>query len=198
MKTLIQKALDSSFDYKSYSEHIDSLYQKGETTNGDTSDSMLKYTELNRARMNKWDKRYSPSKEVIKAISSIDSKEIWMVLTEGWCGDAAQNLPMIIKMAATNSNIEVKMALRDQNTELMDHFLTNGGRAIPKLIRMNADNHEVINDWGARPAIAQEIVLDAKAKGEDYATPLHLWYARNKGVELEREMVELLLGGSTE
>lgn len=198
MKNLIEKALESSFDYSGYRKHIDELYDRGETTSGDTSDAMLHYTDLNRSRMNKWDKRYHPSEEVLNAVKSLDTPEIWLVLTEGWCGDAAQSLPLLVKMAEANDNIQIKMALRDQNTDLMDHFLTNGGRAIPKLIRINAETLEVINDWGARPAIAQEMVVSAKAAGEDYATPLHLWYAKNKGAEMEREMVELLLGVGSE
>ena len=59
---------------------------------------------------------------------------IWLILTEAWCGDAAQNIPTIEKIARENDRIKTLYLLRDENLELMDKYLTGGARAIPKLI----------------------------------------------------------------
>ena len=59
----------------------------------------------------------------------------WLVLTEAWCGDAAQSLPIINKMAEVSDNITLRLILRDENLDVMDQFLQNGrSRSIPKLI----------------------------------------------------------------
>ena len=57
-----------------------------------------------------------------------------LVLAEGWCGDAAQILPVINKIAEYSSLIDLKVVCRDENPELMDQFLTNGSKSIPKVI----------------------------------------------------------------
>ena len=68
-----------------------------------------------------------------------------MVISEGWCGDAAQILPVINKMALVSNKIEFRIVLRDENPALMDAFLTNGGKAIPKVIMIDNESGEVIN-----------------------------------------------------
>ncbi len=192
MKDTIEKSLNNSLNYQEYRDLLDSLFSQGKTTGDNHSEQMMKYAELNISRMNKWDKIFKPSDDMGQIISSIDKPEIWLVITEGWCGDAAQNLPLLKKISDLNKLIDFRLVLRDQNLELMDHFLTNGGRAIPKMIRIDAETLEVLGDWGARPAAAQKIVVEAKGAGEDYATPLHTWYAKNKGEDLQREIMALL------
>ena len=59
---------------------------------------------------------------------------IWLIITEGWCGDAAQCIPTIEKIAAESKNIETHYVLRDENLDLIDEYLTNNARSIPKLI----------------------------------------------------------------
>lgn len=192
MKATIESSLKKSMRYLEYRELLENLLSQGKTTGDNHSEQMLKYAELNISRMNKWDKIFKPSEEVKKAINEIQRPELWLVITEGWCGDAAQNLPLLKKMADLNDMIDFKVVLRDQNLELMDHFLTNGGRAIPKMIRIDANTLEVLGDWGARPEAAQKIVVEAKGEGLDYATPLHIWYAKNKGEDIQREIIKLL------
>ena len=55
------------------------------------------------------------------------------------CGDAAHVLPVLNKFAENDTTITLSILLRDDNEELMDRFLTNGTRSIPKLIILNAD-----------------------------------------------------------
>ena len=67
-------------------------------------------------------------------------------------------------MAAETDKIELKIALRDDNDELMQHFLTNGGKAIPKLIVLEAESLEDVADWGPRPHDAKQLIIDYKIR----------------------------------
>ena len=80
----------------------------------------------------------------------------WFVLTEGWCKDAAQIVPVLHALAKLNSNIELKVLLRDDNLDLMDQYLTNGKRrSIPRLIAVDPDVMEELSSWGPSAAIQQ-------------------------------------------
>jgi hypothetical protein len=117
-----------------------------------------------------------------------------MVITESWCGDSAQILPIIAKAASLNPKIIFEIVLRDSNLEIMDCYLTNGTRSIPKLVVFDEMGNELLQ-WGPRPKVAQAILSNLKKEG--IAPPLlydklHLWYGRDRGKEIEREIIELL------
>ena len=125
------------------------------TTTGPQKPSYVEYTKLSAARMRRWEKTYKPSQNTLDNIASRTSeKEQWLVFSETWCGDAAHNLPFIAKWAE-HAGVDMRIILRDENTELMDEFLTNGGRSIPKLVRLN-ENFEVLGTWGPRPTPLME------------------------------------------
>lgn len=188
--------LKEATDYASYNHLILDLLEKGTTTNGDSRESTLAYTKMNIQRTARWQKRGELTGEVTDQLKSFPYKMIWLVLTEGWCGDAAQSLPFIDKMANASPNIELKLILRDQHPEVMDAFLTNGSRSIPKLIAIKADGMEILGTWGPRPAEAQKTFLSQKDNPEigvqKAMEKLHLWYARDKGRSLMSEFAELL------
>ena len=118
-----------------------------------------------------------------------------MVLTEDWCGDSAQNLPYIAKIAECNSLIKLRILPRDQNLDLMDLYLTDQkSRSIPKLVAFDEFGNELFQ-WGPRPYEAQKLVMELNALGlskNEFNEKLHLWYGRNKGKSIENEFVELL------
>ena len=118
-----------------------------------------------------------------------------MVLAEGWCGDAAQIVPVIYKMSEVTENVSLKIALRDDNDALMQHFLTSGGKAIPKLLILDADTLEVLADWGPRPHGAKQLILDYKAAhgvvDETAKIELQKWYLHDKGVAIQNEIIAL-------
>ena len=119
-----------------------------------------------------------------------------MLITEGWCGDAAQNVPFIQALAALNPKIELRLFYRDQHPELMDAYLTNGGKAIPKLIVLRAADLQELGTWGPRPAPAQVLMDDWKAQGGgDYtqiAEAIHGWYAKDRLITLQQELSEAI------
>jgi hypothetical protein len=144
--------------------------------------------------MKRLDKTTKLDDSVVNKFSSIDKKITWVVLSEGWCGDAAQNLPVINKLAETNSNINLRIVLRDENPELMNEFLTNGNQAIPKLIQL--ENEKVTKTWGPRPTIATKMVVDYKAKhgqlDADFKKDLQVWYNKNKNENVIEDLSELI------
>ncbi|MGB0850477.1 MAG: thioredoxin family protein [Bacteroidia bacterium] len=181
------------FTYKEYREMIDKLLKEGKTTGTNHSEAMLNYSNMNVTRMNRWDKRATPSDDIVELVKSLPPQK-WLVISEAWCGDAAQNLPWIEKMASLNENIDLKVILRDENLDIMDAHLTNGGRAIPKLVAIG-ESDEILFEWGPRPKSIQATFTENKNNGVDkseLSTMVHTWYAKDKGKALEADFRELI------
>ncbi|MDX8553923.1 thioredoxin family protein [Tenacibaculum sp. 1B UA] len=195
MKKIIQNSLEKALSYSEYRDLVSDLLAQGKSTGPNQSDDLLNYSKLNDKRMKRLDKTVKLTEETLAKIKDVKEPQTWLVLTEGWCGDAAQNLPVINKIAEENPNINLKLVLRDENLELMDEFLTNGGRSIPKLIALNKEN-EVINTWGPRPTTATKMVVDYKEKhgslDADFKTDLQVWYNKNKGENTQEDLVSML------
>ena len=182
-------------NYQHYLEISKSELADMNTDNMTAEEKELADTKkLNIHRMTRIDKSYEPGIELRDEIEKITDKQMWMVITENWCGDSAQNLPYIARIASLNMNIELKIILRDSNPDIMDNYLTAGTRSIPKLVAFDKEGNELFQ-WGARPKAAQELVSDLKAQGFDkkyFLEKLHSWYARNKGADIEKEITLLL------
>lgn len=133
--------------------------------------------------------------ELTKAlIKRIENIQLWMIITETWCGDSAQNIPIIAELAKLNPLIELKIILRDINLNIMDHFLTNNSKSIPKLVAFDKDGNQLFQ-WGPRPKEAQSLVLNARENQipkDEYMVSLHKWYASDRGKTTEQEIYDLL------
>jgi len=152
------------------------------------------YRKLNFQRSSRLEKTFKPTGETQQVFSKITKQQKWVVITESWCGDSAQNLPIIAKLAEINKQIKLKIVLRDSDLRFMDSYLTNGGRSIPKLIVFD-ENDEELFQWGPRPVEAQKLFSKLKKEGLDKSEinkKLHLWYGRNRGKEVEKEIVGLI------
>ncbi|MEM9389565.1 MAG: thioredoxin family protein [Bacteroidota bacterium] len=187
----LQNYLNKAMDFDTYFKQFNDATER--VKNDDTEGLVYpEYYVINMQRLKRGVKTTKLSDELMAPINDLDQKITWLVITEFWCGDAAQSIGLLAKVAeAANGKIDLKFVFRDENPELMDAFLTNGGKSIPKVIQLN-DNNEVISDWGPRPAPAQEIVVDLLAKKESYNDPLHAWYAKDRGVHMQEEIAELL------
>lgn len=154
----------------------------------------LEFTKLNLHRTGRISRTWQPTAELTAALNRVTTPQTWLVLTEPWCGDSAQCLPCLVKMAKQQPAIVVQLVLRDTNLDLMDQYLTNGSRGIPRLVALDAQGQELFR-WGPRPAAAQKIFLAAKNEGlekPDIMEKLHLFYGRNRGAALDAEFVLLL------
>src|SRR5215831_16044261 len=194
-KGIDQSYIDKGVSYEEYRRMIDAFIMIGKSTAKKDSENLLEYSRLNVARMNRLDKTTELSPELKNIVEQIDSPQTWLKLTEGWCGDAAQTIPVFDKIAKLNSNIDLKILLRDENLELMDEYLTNGkSRSIPKLIAVDKNLEELFN-WGPRPNVLQEMFYHMKANTIDNATikeEMHRWYAADKTITTQNEILKLL------
>lgn len=153
------------------------------------------YINLNQHRINRLEKTYALSETLAQQVQRITHKTYWLILTEHWCGDAAQTLPVFHKVAElSKGTIELKLVYRDENPELMDAYLTGERRSIPKLIQLDS-HYNVTGIWGPRPTEAQKLVKQLKSNPEtavSYSTELHKWYADDKQKSLESEIMKLV------
>ena len=196
MQTIIKNSLENSYSYSEYRNQVTSLLRQGKVTGLEQSEALANYTALNEARMNRLEKTIVLTEQVKIALSTLKTKYIWLVISEGWCGDAAQLLPIMHKMAEFSENIEMRVALRDENEDLMNLYLTNGGKAIPKLVVIDAETNTVLGDWGPRPLGAKNLIIDYKAThgvvDETAKTELQKWYLQDKGVSTQTEILLLI------
>jgi hypothetical protein len=194
---ITRKTLENAYSYDEYRKLTDQLLEKGKTTGENHSDAMLHYTKMNVHRMNRLDKHTGVSDELINRLQNVKRPMIWLVLTEAWCGDAAQSIPIIQKMANVTGNIQTRYILRDDNLEIMDQFLTGGkSRSIPKLICLDARTLDLLGSWGPRPDEGQ-VLYDtlrnrADLSSRQTAEYLHKWYADDKTESLQDEFIHLL------
>jgi len=154
----------------------------------------LEYVKLNNSRSNRWNKRGELSENTINVLKDIKQQQNWILITEPWCGDSAHIAPFIAKMAEQSEKISFEIQLRDNAPHLIDNYLTNGGKAIPKLILRDNNNNDIAV-WGPRPSKCQELVM--KQKEEDLTTEekkaqQQAWYNQDKGVEIQNEIVDCI------
>ncbi|HWR94891.1 MAG TPA: thioredoxin family protein [Flavobacterium sp.] len=197
MKTSVAKALFNSHSYIEYRKIVSDLLSNGLSSGNEQSEKYTNYSKLNETRMNRLDKTMTISDENIQKLQFLKRDYIWLVISEGWCADSAQILPIINKLALHSDKVDLKIVFRDENDDLMNQFLTNGAKAIPKLIIIDKETGTLLDVWGARPAGATQFMKDYKAKNgaiDDTAkADLQMWYLHDKGVSTQNEIVNLML-----
>jgi len=193
--SLLTKNQSLGFSYK---EYLDLTKQEVETADpsqlAGEERKRFEDKKLNLHRMYRIEKHYAVSEELSYFIKQIDNPQTWMIISETWCGDSAQNIPYIFKIAELNPKIDLRIVLRDTNPDIMNLYLTNGTRSIPILVVFDEFGNELLK-WGPRPMAAKQLVNDLITQGTDKivrAQKLHLWYGRNKGKDLELEMTAML------
>lgn len=192
--TLTPHIIEQGISFEAYVQMTEELLAENKTTGTDHSPFMVDYTRLNLQRMRRLIKTTLLLDEVRETLDKLERKMVWVVLTEAWCGDAAQVVPVIAEIARYTDKIELQLLLRDEHPEVMDAYLTNGTRSIPKLICLEKDSLQELGSWGPRPATAQQMVLDAKKDPnltkEEFIQRVHKWYADNKTLDTQQELLE--------
>jgi hypothetical protein len=195
-------------DYKSYFEQgipyaeyarVMELKNKGEV-----ADIYPQYIGINLQRSQRVYKTTQLTPELESYLSTLHHPVLWLLITEHWCGDSAQIAPIIGKVAdASNGKIDLRIVSRDQHLPLIDAHLTPGangtpGRAIPKLLQLDTE-HRLTAVWGPRPNEAQKLVHQLKSNPETagtYQEALHKWYAQDKGLSTQRDLLKMLKIGA--
>lgn len=193
---VIKDSLEKSMSYQEYSNLVNKLTETEGTTGAEQTEALIGYTKLNQRRMKRWDKTVKISEEAKTFVSGLQHQMTWLVITESWCGDAAHVVPVINKLAELNDNIKLHVVLRDENLALMDQYLTNGGRAIPKLLMIDDETGDVVNTFGPRPSEATNMVNDYKQKHgtltPEFKEELQFWYNKNKGQNIIEDITQKL------
>ncbi|MEM9051266.1 MAG: thioredoxin family protein [Bacteroidota bacterium] len=189
---------ENTFSYLDYIREIETMVKDKKTSGPDQSESLVNYTYLNFKRMSRLNKTIKLDEEILKTMQTLSKGMTWIIITEAWCGDAAQNIPYISKLAGASENIELKLIYRDENPSFMDRYLTNGAKSIPKLICLDRASKEELFVWGPRPEPVQKMVMDNKALPEDqrlaydeFSKIVHTWYAKDKNTTLRSELLHI-------
>jgi Thioredoxin len=193
---LITKAMN----YSDYKHLLEELLVQGKTTGANQSEEFVDYGKLNLQRMRRLEKTTHLSAALKQKLSNIKASYVWLVITEGWCGDASQNIPVFNIVSKECPHIELKLILRDEHLDVMDLYLTNGSRSIPKLICMKKDTSssnglKEVFVWGPRPQALQEIVVALKKDGVSLADKgiiTQNWYNADKTLSLQEELIKLV------
>ncbi|MEP1095821.1 MAG: thioredoxin family protein [Cyclobacteriaceae bacterium] len=195
---VIEKALQNSMSYAAYSDLLQEYAREGKTTGPTQNEDLIYYSKLNAQRSKRITKTVHLNPKLVDKIAKLDQKNDWLLITESWCGDAANSVPVIAKLAELSENIDLRIVMRDANTDLIDQFLTRGGRSIPKLIVLNSSN-EVLFTWGPRPDEAQKLYdgwknSEEKVPYKEFQVELQKWYNQDGGSSLQQELLDLYLG----
>jgi hypothetical protein len=189
--------LEKAFTYREYLKLVEDLAAEGKATGPDQSEGYVHYSQLNIQRMHRLEKTTILLPEIKEQLLSIDRPQTWLVITEGWCGDAAQSLPVIQAMSMVNPLITLRLVLRDEHPGLIDHYLTNGiSRSIPILIAMDTATHEELFVWGPRPAALQQLFMGMKSEGLSYDVikeEVQRWYNKDKTISIQHDLTALVL-----
>lgn len=200
-KNIVREKLKSALSYQQFKELSErNVKSVDPDLLNEAEKAYYDYRKLNLARVSRLEKLYQPSEKALSIVRKISAPQIWLVITEDWCGDSAQTLPVIASLAELNENISLKIVLRDSNLDLMDLYLTHGKRSIPKLISFDSELNELFQ-WGPRPHKAKLFVDDLQKQGlnkQEIIKQLHLWYAKDGGYSTEEEIIELIINNLQE
>lgn len=191
--------IQKSFSYREYRTLVDELLLQNKTTGSLQSEQYTEFTKLNVQRMNRIDKQMQDMDVFESILERKGNKITLLVIGDAWCGDCAQIIPVLNYICETiETNVELRIISKDTFPDLIEKFSTNGSKSIPKVLFINSKLNEVIDMWGPRPTSAQNIMYNWKANQdkitkEEFNKELHLWYAKNKGREIIKEVTELIV-----
>jgi len=180
--------------FEAYLAHFEDVLANPTAHQGYEDEEYYQYTKMNWSRMSRWLKKFEPSTETKDFFSTITIDQKWILITEPWCGDAAHSVPMIYEMVKANPHIQLEIQLRDQPPLLIDQYLTNGGKSIPKLVIRDPQGSDIAV-WGPRPQGCTRVFETLKVQNAPFAEikeEIQKWYNQDKGQEIQKELIALL------
>lgn len=193
----METCIKAGLNYTQYKDFILDCVVNNTTSGHDITPERVEFTKLNAQRMNRNEKQFVMNEELRLLISAVQKPLKWLVITEAWCGDSAQCIPVIEKVAQYSDKISCTYVFRDEHPELMEKYHTNGTLSIPKLICFDAISGEELWTWGPRPTKLLEIAKKLKQETPnmshaDFLQHIHLWYAKDRGVSLQEDLYSIL------
>ena len=190
MKKVEQNYLNKAISYSEFELQTSNFVENKSTSGNEQTDEKIQFTKLNLHRMGRLDKTIVLDAELSHLIKDFSHSITILVITESWCGDGAQQIPWLAKISELNSNLSLKILFRDENTNLMNNYLTNGNQSIPVTLFLDSKNYE-ITKLSSRPDELKHLIAEwskEDIKKEEKLTRIHSWYAKNKGVAFQNEI----------
>ncbi len=185
--------LEKGFSYEDYLRKIeDQLFDLNQL---DDEKGMAKYYLMNIKRMERLNKTFELTEEQKGRLKSIIPNFKMLIFSEGWCGDAAQSMP-VVNVIMQELGVEQKIVFRDENPELMDAYLTDGAKSIPMFIGVDSEGNEIFR-FGPRPKDGMEMLAKHKENPEVYTSDefhkdLQIWYNQDKGESTFNELLAVI------
>lgn len=88
-----------------------------------------------------------------------------LILAADWCGDVVRNVPVLLRVTET-MKLQTELMIMEEHLDLMEQFLTMGGRAIPIMIITDQEGN-VLGKWGPRPEHVQQVMREFKTQNPD-------------------------------
>ena len=193
---ITQQILDNAYSYEEYKELVQTLIKNNDTTGDSKSEANIYFTKLNAERTKRIEKTTVIDEKFKSEVEKISHPVVFFVIAESWCGDVAQNLPVINKIAVLNPNIKLKIILRDENENIMNAFLTNGAKSIPVCVLLDGETFEVLGKWGPRPGTAMSLMREYKNNPDishaEANKNIQLWYAKDHTKNIQSEFLEMI------
>ncbi|WNQ12435.1 thioredoxin family protein [Paenibacillus aurantius] len=131
-------------------------------------DSMQKNKEKFEEYYNAFEWTDAEDKEYFESLRNRDDLRC-VILAADWCGDVVRNVPVVFR-ALENSGMPVEVLIKEENEDIMDQFLTMGGKSIPVVIFTDTGGF-VLGQWGPRPEHVQAVMREFKKHNPDREAP---------------------------
>lgn len=181
-------------NWEEYYKLFDEVLEGKNTGSPYDNPDYVEYVKLNTSRVNRWLKRGEVSDEMKSVLSKLTEAQEWILICEPWCADAANIAPFLYKLSEQNKNVHLNIQLRDAEPMLINDYLTNGSKSIPKLIVRDKDGNDLFT-WGPRPLACQNLVrtdIDAGLDAKERKIKIQKWYNEDAGKEMQAELCRLL------
>jgi thiol-disulfide isomerase/thioredoxin len=176
-----------SWDYKTYFDFVFSMTKE-------TTDKYAQYYPINYKRMERLNSTLVIPDQIQNKINQLKPLT-YLVLSEGWCGDCAQIIPVLAKMTEVSKNIELKILIAAQNNELLEKYPTNNSLSVPVVIGMDKETNQEKFVWGARPKFGLELLKKYKSDKnytkDEFQKDLQMAYNKDKGITIMNELIAL-------
>lgn len=138
-------------------------------------------------------RRAEVSEDYLRRVAALPGRWHLLVLSEDWCGDAVNTVPVVAKLVALSPNTDLRVLERDANLDLMDAHLTGTSRSIPVVILLD-DSYVERGWWGPRPTVLQGRVSGEwnELEKSDRYREARTWYARDRGRTTLEEVVAMM------
>ena len=196
MSSITPSILEQTLDWQQYYTLCEQYVKGDDKPLIYQDEKMLRYTASNIMRMDAILQYITIESKLYNLLQTVTTPWTWLVLAEPWCGDVSQILPVLYTIASCNDLIDFKILQSDSHPQVLDEYMTDQSRSIPKLICLETGTLKEIGRWGPRPAALQTLVAqhkdDTTLNYRDKVRIVHNWYETDKTQAIQVEFIDLI------